>query len=260
MGLGIGISGPNGSEPCDDANVVNSDGTYDVDVAAGGTLTLPNINNVDSDGSTVVTPAQTPFVATACSGGSVGATLMKTGQTISYGTGDDGDIEAGRATDFLTLASNNPFGNLSRFTYIDGTQTYTNKIFIDWSTYDGTTVLGYGDSPFGALIWDDCIDEALATSIGSFTSGWRLPNTNEAWNIINMSVTTNQPFSYSPFSNSVFLKNQYNFWTSTTTSYSSGSAYWISGFRYRVISYSNKSNAKNYFPVRTFTVSGTTLT
>lgn len=193
-------------------------------------------------------------------GGSVGATLMKTGQTISYGTGDDGDIEAGRATDFLTLASNNPFGNTNRFTDVLGTQVYSDKIFIDWSTYNGTTVLGYGDAPFSTFIWDDCIDEALATSIGSFTSGWRLPNINEAWNIINMSVTTNQPFSYSPFSQSVFLKNLYDFWSSTTTSYSSGSAYWIDGFRYREIRYSNKSDAKNYFPVRTFTVSGTTLT
>jgi hypothetical protein len=31
------------------------------------------------------------------------ATLMKTGQTTSYRTGDDGDLEAGRDTDFLTL-------------------------------------------------------------------------------------------------------------------------------------------------------------
>ncbi len=193
-------------------------------------------------------------------GGSVGATLLKTGQTVSYRTGDDGDLEKGRATDFLTLSSANPFGTLERFTDELGGQTYANKIFIDWSTYDGTTVLGYGDSPFSTFIWDDCIDEALATSIGSFTSGWRLPNANEAWNIINMSVTTNQPFSYSPFSQSVFLKNQYDFWTSTTTSYSSGSAYWIDGFRYREIRYSNKSNSKNYFPVRDFTVSGTTLT
>ena len=198
------------------------------------------------------------------SGGSgaapIGADLMKTGQTISYGSGDDGDIEAGRETDFLTLASNNPFGNTNRFTDVLGTQIYRDKIFIDWSTYNGTTVLGYGDSAFSVNIWDDCIDEALATSIGSFTSGWRLPNINEAWNIINMSVTNNQPFSYSPFSRSVFLINQYDFWTSTHTSYSSGSAYWIDGFRYREIRYSNKSNAKNYFPVRNFTVTGTTLT
>jgi hypothetical protein len=39
------------------------------------------------------------------------AKLMKTGQTTSYRTGDDGDLEVGRNVDFFTLAENNPFGN-----------------------------------------------------------------------------------------------------------------------------------------------------
>ena len=42
----------------------------------------------------------------------VGAILMKTGQTVSYRTGDDGDIEAGRLTSFSVLEKNNPFGKL----------------------------------------------------------------------------------------------------------------------------------------------------
>ena len=96
-------------------------------------------------------------------GGSVGATIMKTGQTVSYRTGDDGDIEAGRATDFLTLASNNPFGNTNRFTDELGGQTYTNNIVIDWSTYNGTDVLGYSRVNQQAT-WDDAIDNCLAYS------------------------------------------------------------------------------------------------
>jgi len=39
----------------------------------------------------------------------VGATLGKTGQSVSYRTGDDGDIEAGRAVSFTVLSVNNPF-------------------------------------------------------------------------------------------------------------------------------------------------------
>ena len=64
----------------------------------------------------------------------VGATLMKTGQTTSYRTGDDGDIEAGRATDFLTLEYNNPFGNTNRFTKTDGTAGTIGVVqwIIDW--------------------------------------------------------------------------------------------------------------------------------
>ena len=64
----------------------------------------------------------------------VGATILKTGQSVSFRTGDDGDIEAGRATSFLTLASNNPFGNTNRFTDILGGQTYATAVVIDWST------------------------------------------------------------------------------------------------------------------------------
>jgi len=71
------------------------------------------------------------------------AKLMKTGQTTSYRTGDDGDLEAGRNTSFTVLAENNPFGNTNRFTDELGGSTYTNNIVIDWSTYDGSTVLGW---------------------------------------------------------------------------------------------------------------------
>jgi hypothetical protein len=71
------------------------------------------------------------------------AKLMKTGQTTSYRTGDDGDLEVGRNVDFFTLAENNPFGTTDRFTDELGGSTYTNNIVIDWSTYDGSTVLGW---------------------------------------------------------------------------------------------------------------------
>ena len=46
---------------------------------------------------------------------SVGDLLQKTGQTTSYRTGDDGDIEAGRDVDFTTLKADNPFGNTNLF-------------------------------------------------------------------------------------------------------------------------------------------------
>jgi hypothetical protein len=69
------------------------------------------------------------------------AKLMKTGQTTSYRTGDDGNIQAGRATSFSVLAENNPFGNTNRFTDELGGQTYTNNIMIDWSTFDGKEYL-----------------------------------------------------------------------------------------------------------------------
>ena len=258
MGLGIGISGPNGSEPCDDANVVNSDGTYDVDVAAGGTLTLPDINNVDSDGSVVVTPAQTPFVATACGpGASVGATLMKTNKSISVRTGDDGDLQEGRATDFFTLASNNPFGTTERFTSELGSQTYTNNIVIDWSTYNGSTVLGYINQAQSATTWANAIDNSLAYSVGSYTSGWRLPNISEIYNLYDFGNSNglNSYFLYRP---PVFNLGVNIFWSSTIGRLTNQT--YIGKSQYGEISYTGLTGSNSYFPCRNFTVSGTILT
>ena len=124
------------------------------------------------------------------------AQLMKTGQTVSYRTGDDGDLEAGRNTSFTVLAENNPFGNTNRFTDELGGQTYTKNIVIDWSTYDGSTVLGYRRTLTGGN-WNTLIDAAQVVSIPPFTSGWRSPNLREVFNIMNYSIT--QPASYSPF-------------------------------------------------------------
>jgi len=130
----------------------------------------------------------------------VGATLMKTGQTTSYRTGDDGDLEAGRATSFTILASNNPFGNTNRFTDELGGQTYTKNIVIDWSTYNGTNVLGYKRTATNVVSggWNNAIDTCLAISISPFTTGWRLANINEWNNIMNRELAN--PLGYTPLS------------------------------------------------------------
>ena len=197
------------------------------------------------------------------SGGSgaapVGATLMKTNQTVSYRTGDDGDLEKGRATDFLNLSSANPFGTTKRFTDELGGQTYTNKIVIDWSTYNGTEVLGYGDSAFMGNTWDDSIDNALATSIGSYTSGWRLPNINELWSLMNMGVTGNKGLNYYPWTELTWAYQLGTFWSSTTTAYASTQAAILKNFTIEIDN-KTKTTVYNWLPVRNFTVSGTTLT
>jgi len=197
----------------------------------------------------------TKFSATG-GGGSVGAALMKTGQTISYRTGDDGDFEAGRATSFTVLASNNPFGNTNRFTDELGGQTYTKNIVIDWSTYDNLTVLGYY-RVVNALdvTWNTAIDSALAFSITGFTSGWRLPNKCEIENIWNGSVT--HGYNYSPFN----LGTSLAFWTSTTLIASTGFAYQLQLANYGQLDYAQKISYGNmrYVSVRDFTVIGTTL-
>jgi hypothetical protein len=257
-----------------DADVENSDASYTASIKSGGTLVLPdsdvNVNgNIEgtvvsvkaididvTDGTNPVTPdaitisGNTVTIEVPASGGApVGATLMKTGQTTSYRTGDDGDIEAGRATNFTTLASNNPFGNTNRFTDELGGQTYTNNIVIDWSTYDGSTVLGYRrTATFND--WPSSITQALTVSISPFTTGWRCPNITELQNIINYELS--QVLNYVPFNLSFSL------WSSTTVKSSTTQAFYMttSGTTPAI----SKGGALYYIPCRTFTVTGTTLT
>lgn len=177
------------------------------------------------------------------------AKLMKTGQTTSYRTGDDGDLEAGRDTSFTVLAENNPFGNTNRFTDELGGQTYTNNWVIDWSTYDGVNVLGYFRTPQNADTWDNAVTNSLGT-FGTF-SGCRLTNRKEIENLIN--ISTANVLQYSPFTISD------NLWTSSTTVFSTGSAWQLNLSSGGLIDFVAKYATTKYIPCRTFTVVGTTL-
>ena len=186
------------------------------------------------------------------------ATLMKTGQTTSYRTGDDGDIEAGRATSFTVLASNNPFGNTNRFTDELGGQIYTKNIVIDWSTYDGTNVLGLSRAIVATgKTWNNSIDECLAFSVGIFTTGWRLPNIKEIVNFLNYANGPESFLNYSPLNLS---SSGRVYWSSNTNTSASTSAYFFSNVGNTGQTSKTTSVAFTYFPVRTFTVTGTTLT
>jgi hypothetical protein len=187
---------------------------------------------------------------------SVGDLLQKTGQTTSYRTGDDGDIEAGRKVDFTTLKANNPFGNTNRFTDELGTQVYANDIVIDWSTYDGSEVLGYYRVwVLGATSnWDGTVDACLAHSVGTFTSGWRCPNARELANIIDYSQSI--ALNYAPFNISIGYQA-----TSSTTRASNTNQAFVLSLSGSNLSGGNKTNlGQRTLPVRNFTVTGTTLT
>jgi hypothetical protein len=184
------------------------------------------------------------------------ATLMKTGQTTSYRTGDDGDLQEGRATDFFTLASNNPFGNTDRFTDELGGQTYADDIVIDWSTYNGSTVLGWRRTTNGLNInWNSAIDGALLVSIGSFTTGWRLPNITELNSFANHELGGLRHSVFSPIGIATL-------WSSTTSKLSStASAITVqSNTLNQIFTGKTTTSSMRYIPVRTFTVTGTTLT
>jgi hypothetical protein len=185
------------------------------------------------------------------------AQLMKTGQTTSYRTGDDGDLEAGRNVSFTVLAENNVFGNTNRFTDELGGQTYTNNIVIDWSTYNGSTVLGWRRTDNGVNItWANSIDGALLVSIGTFTTGWRLPNIQELFSIVNYSDTVTLALNYSPIN----LASARLYWVSTTPRTNTSAAFYLDNST-NIITTALKTSTTSYryLPCRTFTVTGTTL-
>lgn len=137
-------------------------------------------------------------------GGSVGvsAQLLRTGQLISYGTGDDGDSQRGRGfflLDETDPGETNPFGNNYRHTDDLGLQLYANDIVLDWSTYCSKTskVLAYKKTPTtGTLSWDELLTTINALNVAGFV-GWELWNVREMQNL--MCYDLPYVFNYSPF-------------------------------------------------------------
>ena len=184
------------------------------------------------------------------------AKLMKTGQTTSYRTGDDPNLGTGRATSFSVLSANNPFGNTNRFTDELGGSTYTNNIVIDWSTYDGSTVLGWyrlARPATGTYTWNQAIDNALTFTISTFTSGWKLANIMEYLSLVNWGNTPANKINYAPFS----LVN--DFWSSTTDANNTANAFYlINSTTLHTFTTGKTAGIKSLFN-RVFTVTGTTL-
>lgn len=236
-------------------------GEYNVNVTDINAGNIKNDSNVAYTEATFTTFLRKNTGFKTAAGGSaaapIGALLQKSGQTTSYRTGDDGDIEAGRLASFNTLSANNPFSNTNRFTDELGGQTYTNNIVIDWSTYDGTNVLGASRlSITTGNTWNQAIDNSLSYSIGTFTSGWRLPNIKEIVNFLNFGNNENNLLNYSPLNLSSLGRV---YWSSTTVLGQTSLTYGLSNIGSIGQLTKTSSAALTYFRVRTFTVTGTTL-
>jgi hypothetical protein len=121
------------------------------------------------------------------------AALMKTGQTTSYRTGDDPNTLRGRSVDLYVLSNANPFGNTNRFTALDGSQTYTDNIAIDWSTDDGTNVLAYCTVLQTPAAWNTAIDNSLVATVAGY-SGWNMWNVREMLNVVDFEKAMGDPF------------------------------------------------------------------
>lgn len=165
---------------CESGKVTNTDGTFNDLAPSGGTLILPNNEITDSDGALISLPAQQDFSCTQIQDSLYNP--VKTG-SFSVLSGDDGQTQAGRGIDRLTLDFINPFGNTLRFTndlggsHKDNSDGSTPGYFIDNATKLGYTMTAYvGNMASG-------IAHAQTLIIGPY-GGFRVPNINEWVNIM----------------------------------------------------------------------------
>ena len=232
---------------------VASGSTVDIQLSdSGGVVTPTSVTQVGNDFQIVLPDAPAPTPRST-------ATLMKTGQTVSYATDDDGMDEYGRATNFLTLDSaplhndGNPTLNTTtnRFTDVLGGQTYTNTIVLDWSTWNGATLKAYRRTKSsGYQNWTSAMASVAGLTIGGFT-GWKLPNRNELENLINEGVSTSC-LNYAPFSITVDT----NLWSSTTAFNNTANARGIFSTGNGGVSAIPKTTvAGEYIPCRTMNLS-----
>jgi hypothetical protein len=181
----------------------------------------------------------------------VGATLQKTGQTTSYNALDDGATQRGRLTNFTTLPFNNPHGNTNRFTNKNGGQGYGGGLAIDWSTFNGSTVLAYYYGDNNLRPWATQLSQYANSTIEGL-NGWRLFNIYEAMNIMNFEFPGGYLYNYAPFN----LTRRYMF-VSTNQSGTTAIATETGGPN--PFSATNKNSSLWGIWVRVCTVNGTTI-
>jgi hypothetical protein len=157
-----------------------------------------------------------------------GAEVPKTGQTNSYATGDDGDLEKG-------VAWPSP-----RFTE-NGDQTVTdNMTGLMWTKNANLTG--------GAETWDDTIAYCTNMNAEGGTYGytdWRLPNVRELQSLIDYG--RNSPALPSGYP---FTAIQQEYWSSSTHADTTSRA-WLVNLNNGIVSHVSKTYARHVWPVRT---------
>ena len=183
-------------------------------------------------GEYYVWPVRTGICASADSSK---ACVSRTGQTTSYATGDDGDLEAGIAWPSPRYSDNND-------------QTVTDNLTgLSW-TKDSESPGPSTCSPGGYKTWQGALDYVACLNTNKYLgyNDWHLPNINELYSLIDRSKYNPAASSGHPFSS---LSSDV-FWTSTTYSRDTNFA-WIIGMEYGYLSFGYKSQAAyDVWPVR----------
>ncbi len=173
--------------------------------------------------------------------GKMRAGVPKTGQTTSYATGDDGDLEMGVEWPSLRFTDN-----------LDGTVT---------DNLTGLIWLKNGNCPNGGKNWSDALTFASALHDGwtgdpgggdcslsdnSVAGDWRLPNVRELYSLIHLGQADS----------SVWLNTQgftgvqsYYYWSSTSTAFTTSNA-WSVILNFGYVDYDDKPYSYYVWPVR----------
>jgi hypothetical protein len=180
------------------------------------------------------------------------APVAKTGQTKSYRTHDDVDLEKGVAWPTPRFTDNN-----------NGTVTdnLTGLIWLKNANCAGATVNWNTAIDYAAALYDECTScfgtgGDCGLSDGSSEGDWRLPNRNEFLSLTDLAYDnpalsnaagTGKWSEGDPF-NGVDLQST-NYWSSSTYASNPGIA-WYMAFRHGLVYYSSKSFAYYVWCVR----------
>jgi hypothetical protein len=150
------------------------------------------------------------YFVTAVRGGLSGGVVLKTGQTTSFATGDDGFYQAGAPVPsprFTDIGDGTVTDNLTGLTWLKdagclGRQNWADALGAANTLADGDLACGLTD--------------------GSVTGDWRLPNRNELTSLLDLGTFSPALPAGHPFTN--FVDNRY--WSSTTHAFNTNQA-WI---------------------------------
>lgn len=154
--------------------------------------------------------------------------LPKTGQTTSYASGDDGDVEAGAVWPATRFLDNN-------------NQTVSDTL---------TGLMWTKNSSFSSGTWQQALDYVSGMNAGTNPNlgytDWRLPNINELRSLVNLGYISPALSSVHPFTS----VSSSAYWSSTTYQYSPTTA-WVSYIWGAFKTNTLKTASARIWPVRT---------
>jgi len=206
--------------------------------------------------------------AVSAPAGTCDRNVYSTGQDVSYATGDDVNI----GDDFWLVNGLNHFGHSFRFCGIDG--GYTDGVnYYDVNGVATTKALAFPDGLICDLgyvdcnndftmyqdsailsvnqIWTSAITYCNSFTLGSFTSGWRMPTRNEMSRMFYQK--NSYCFAHKPWES---VSTVSLFWTSTTFPFAGSSTRVWRFNQYQEMDFIFKTGASGRpFPVRTTNIS-----